>query len=646
MHLPLTQYWQVLAEHLAPQWRKVALLAALLLATTGLQLLTPQLLRRFIDTALASAVGNATPDEADPATRVLFTTALLFLATGLANQLLSAAATYVSNDVGWLATNRLRAKLALHCLGLDLAFHNARTPGELIERIDGDVNALATFFSSFAVRVLGSVLLVVGVLVALARENALVGAALAVFAAAAFFALARTRSLAVPAAAAEREASAQLYGFLEERLSGIDDVRANGAGAYVMRRFHERMGALFHRGRRAWMMRALLWTLTMQVFGLGNVLTLALGAVLFQRGVISIGTVYLFSRYVDMLLEPIERLVNQLQDLQQASAGIARIQELYEIEPAICDGDGAAALPHGALALEFDRVTFAYLEAAGAGAGERRTKNKERRTDAMGRDSSFVEPALSEARGSLPQGSSANAVLQDVTFSLAPGAVLGLLGRTGSGKSTIGRLLFRFYDPMDGAIRLGGKDLRELGVGHLRERVALVTQDVQLFHGSVRDNLTLFDPSVDDAAIQRVLDELGLAAWYAALPEGLDTPLGPGGHGLSAGEAQLLAFTRAFLGDPSLVILDEASSRLDLATEQLIERAVDRLLRGRTGIVIAHRLATVRRADDILILEDGRVSEYGARRALAADQSSRFAALLRTGLETGAMAVARQEVPA
>ncbi len=164
----------------------------------------------------------------------------------------------------------------------------------------------------------------------------------------------------------------------------------------------------------------------------------------------------------------------------------------------------------------------------------------------------------------------------------------------------------------------------------------MVTQVVQLFHGTVRDNLTLFDDGVPDAQVLRVLEDLGLAEWHAALPDGLDTPLGPGGHGLSAGEAQLLAFTRAFLGDPSIVILDEASSRLDLATEQLIERAVDRLLRGRTGVIIAHRLSTVQRADEIIVLQDGRIREHGPRLALAADPHSRFAALLRAGQEIDA----------
>jgi ABC-type multidrug transport system fused ATPase/permease subunit len=217
--------------------------------------------------------------------------------------------------------------------------------------------------------------------------------------------------------------------------------------------------------------------------------------------------------------------------------------------------------------------------------------------------------------------------------------VLGVLGRTGSGKTTLTRLLFRLYDVDAGAITLDGVDLRALPLGELRRHVGLVTQDVQLFAATVRDNLTLFAnydparPNIGDDDIVAALETLGLGPWLRGLPAGLDSVLASGGKGLSAGEAQLLALARVFLRDPRLVVLDEASSRLDPATEGLLEQAIDRLLAGRTGIVIAHRLRTVQRADDILILEGGRVVEHGPRVALAADPDSRFAQLLQTGLE-------------
>jgi ATP-binding cassette subfamily B protein len=381
---------------------------------------------------------------------------------------------------------------------------------------------------------------------------------------------------------------AEMFGFLEERLAGLDDIRANGAGGYVMRGLFGAVQTFYARARRAWLMRSTIWTITMGLFIVAHVLIFALGAYLYSVGAVTVGAVFLFYQYTEMLRAPLEQITRQMQELQKAGASLGRIRELYSERSAIADGPGEAP-PPGPLSVEFDHVSFAY-----------------------------------EAD---------DPVLRDLSFRLEPGTVLGLLGRTGSGKTTLSRLLFRLTDPGAGAIRLGDVDTREPAVAALRRRVGVVTQAVQLFHASVRDNLTFFDPDIPDERILAVIDELGLRDWLARLPDGLDTPLAPGGAGLSAGEAQLLAFTRVFLKDPGLIVLDEASSRLDPATEQLIERAVDRLLAGRTGIIIAHRLATVQRADQILILEDGRIVEHGPRAALAADPASRFAHLLRTGLE-------------
>ena len=231
-------------------------------------------------------------------------------------------------------------------------------------------------------------------------------------------------------------------------------------------------------------------------------------------------------------------------------------------------------------------------------------------------------------------------VLENISFRLQPGTVLGLLGRTGSGKTTLARLLFRFYDPDRGSVRVATSqnpdrllDIRELSQKAFHQCIGLVTQDVQLFNASVRDNLTFFNSGVPDDKIWQVIHELGLGEWLKALPLGLDTVLESGGSGLSAGEAQLLAFVRIFLKDPGLVILDEASSRLDPATERLIERAVTRLVKGRTAIIIAHRLATVLQADEIMVLENGRVLEHGQRELLEHDPGSHFHRLLQTGLE-------------
>jgi len=205
------------------------------------------------------------------------------------------------------------------------------------------------------------------------------------------------------------------------------------------------------------------------------------------------------------------------------------------------------------------------------------------------------------------------------------------LGHTGSGKTTIARLLLRFYDVQRGEIGIGEREIAQVPLAELRQRIGLVTQDVQLFQATIRDNLTFFDPAVGDDKILQTLALLGLSSWLATLPAGLDTVLNADSVGLSAGQAQLLAFARVFLKNPGLVILDEASSRLDPVTETLVERAIDTLLEQRTGIIIAHRLQSVRRADQILILDQGQVVEYGDRRVLMQDPDSRLAHLLNLG---------------
>jgi ATP-binding cassette subfamily B protein len=226
-----------------------------------------------------------------------------------------------------------------------------------------------------------------------------------------------------------------------------------------------------------------------------------------------------------------------------------------------------------------------------------------------------------------------DAVLTRLSFDLRAGSVLGLLGRTGSGKTTIGRLIFRLYNVNNGGIKINNADLREHHLESLRRDIAIVTQDVQLFKASVRENLTFFDRSIPDEKIIATLEELELGDWYASLPQGLNSVLETGSRSLSAGEAQLLAFTRVFLKNPGLVILDEASSRLDPATEVKLERAIDKLLKNRTAIIIAHKLDTLHRADNVLILDKGNILEYGDRKQLASDSSSRFYQLLQTGME-------------
>jgi ATP-binding cassette, subfamily B, bacterial len=563
------------ATYLRPQRPRLILLAVLLFGGIGLQLANPPLAGRFIDQAQGGA-----------STATLLHIAIAFLTVAFLTQVASVAETYVAEDIGWRTTNALRVDLTRHVLSLDDSFHDHHGAGELIERIDGDVSAIAGFFARFVVHVVGSGLFLAGVLVLVWLTDWRVGALLTVFAAAALGFMVKGGGFVGRRARETRRASAELSAFLEERLGGLPDIKANGADSYTMRRLHERLRDRFHTSRSGILAASAFSNTVNVVFVAGAAASLALGVVLHHSGALTVGTVFMIFRYTTMLRIPLERLSRHMNSFQQATGGIVRVRELLATQPKVIDGEGVA-LARGPLSVELDHVSFAY---------------------------------------------GTELVLDDVSVRLAPGEVVGLLGRTGSGKTTVSRLLFRLHDVSAGCLRLGNVDVRRCHLGELRQRVALVTQDVQLFAGTIRDNVTLFDASVDDDVLRGVFAALDLEEWLDELSDGLDTVIGPTARGLSAGEAQLVALARVFLRDPGLVVLDEASARLDPHTEELLEHAISRLLAGRTGVVIAHRLATVARADSIVILEGGRIAEAGRRDELAGDPTSRFARLVRAGL--------------
>jgi ATP-binding cassette, subfamily B, bacterial len=577
INIPLKQYLELLGAYLRPQSGRAALLTVLLVCSIALRLLSPQILRQFIDSA---QFGGALDG--------LKMLAILFIIVSLSTQLVSVAVTYISEVVGWTATNMLRVDLLLHCLSLDLPFHHTHPPGEMIERIDGDVAVLSNFFTQLIVLVLGNFLLLLGVLVLLFLEDWRVGGLFTVFAVLVLATLNYLRGISVPAWNEAMQARADLFGFLEERLSGTEDIRANGGTSYVLRGFYTTTRVLLNKQRRAARMSGIAHMTPLLFAAIGHALVFLSGATLYSTGAISIGAIYMIFSYLTVLMVPTQQITEQVADLQRATASLVRIKELRAMQSSIKEGAGYS-LPPGPLAVELDDVTFGYT--------------------------------------------AADAVLHNVSFRIKPGSIVGLLGRTGSGKTTITRLLCRLYDPIAGCIRLNDIELTDICRQELRRRVVMVTQEVQLFHATVRDNLTLFDCTIPDERIIQAIDDLGLRQWFNMLTSGLDTELESGGNGLSAGEAQLLAFTRILLKNPGLIILDEASSRLDPATEQRIEHAVRKLAAGRTIIIVAHRLATVERADDIIIFEDGRIVEQGPRQSLINDTSSHFTRLLRSGLE-------------
>lgn len=567
---------RLVLRQLRPGPRAAVALCVAIGAATALPLAAPQLTRRFVDGAIAG----------EP-TQFLVLVALGYLGLAISGQLARMLTAWLASRLAWDGTNRLRENMAEHALDLDMAYHGKRTPGEMIERVDGDVIALAEFVVAFLLDVVASLLLLLGVLVIVLTVDLRIGLVLLVYCALVGFAMVRAQRFAVPAATRVRERYAALFGNLEERLAGAEDIRANGAGHHAVNRFHKASADVCHADTRANLIGGGLFAGTTIAFALGTAVVLGLAAWVQQGGAMSVGTAVLLFQYTQMVRAPFERLVDQLQQYQKALAAVARIASTLGEQRTLPEPDEPQPLPAtGPLRVELDGVDFAYAD--------------------------DDEP-----------------VLTDVNLELEPGETLGLVGRTGSGKTTIARMVLRLYDPVRGRVRLGGVDLRDTDLASIHRRVAVVTQDVQLFAASVRDNLTLFRSDLDDdEQLQAVLHSVGLGPWFATLPDGLDTVLGPQGGTVSAGEAQLLAFARAFLTDPGLVVLDEASSRLDPATERHIEEAIDRLLTNRTGVLIAHRLSSLNRVDKIAVVDDGRIVEYGRRDELAADANSWFGRLL------------------
>jgi ATP-binding cassette subfamily B protein len=578
--IPVRAYFRLFTGYLRPYRGQAALLATVLTSTIALQLVNPQLIAIFIDRAIeGSDVASLVP------------LAVAFITIAIVHQALLVWATALAERIGWSATNQLRSDLTDHVLHLDMGFHKGTSPGELIERIDGDVTALSNFFSSMMIKVLGNGVLLAGILVLLWMQSWIVGLSITVFTVLALAGMVRLHGVTVPWQKEIRATSAEMYGFIGEQIDGTEDIEANGATGFMIRRFDDIQRRWLPQVVRGWTGWAMMWITSMALYFFSLVIVFVLGSWLYGVGTLTIGSVYLVFQYVQMSHRPIEQIREELIDLQKAGASISRVEELFARQSKLVQRD-TRDLPEEALGVEFDRVTFRYDDEAGD-----------------------------------------EVVLDDVSFAIKPGRVVGLLGRTGSGKSTIARLITRLHEPQHGEVRVGGNATWDIGLETLRHHVAMVTQDVQLFRATIRENLTFFDDSITDDRLMDVLRTLELDEWIQSLPHGLDTRLESGSGGLSAGQAQLLAFTRVFLRNPGVVVLDEASSRLDPATEALLERAVDHLLSDRTAILIAHRLATVTRADDIIILEDGRVIESGDRQSLADDPDSVFSRLLATGMK-------------
>lgn len=570
--LSLRDLWRFMAPYLSANRGLLWLLGACLGAGLALTLAGPLLLRRFIDLSLGGG------PEAN-----LTGIAAAFLLIALATQGVGIATAWIATDLSSRTTNRLRSELTDHVLSLDMSFHRRTPPGELIERVDGDVGSLGVLLGNFVPQMVQEALLLIGVLALLWGIDPRLGGALTAYAVVALVVLSRLRHLGVRAWEDGREAMAKSRGFEEEALGATEDVRPNGASQHVLLRFLELNRRVFWTAQKAILISGTTTVTGLTFFGISQAGALALGAWLLARGEITIGTVYLLVQYTAYLSGPIDGFTYRVRYLQQATAAVNRVVRLSETRSALEAPSHPIAVPRGPLDVTFDHVTFSY-------------------------------------DGDEP-------VFRDLTLHIPAGRTLGLVGRTGSGKTTLARLVARQYDCDNGEVRLGSAAVTQFDLDELRSRIAVVTQEVQLFSAPIRDNLSLFG-DCDDTELIRAMEAVGLTRWLAGQPAGLDTDLDP--RSLSAGEAQLLALARSLLRDPGLVVLDEASARLDPLTEHRLQDAIGRLVTGRTAIVIAHRLSTLDRMDDIAVLENGRLLEHGPRENLVNDPTSAFSRLLST----------------
>lgn len=586
-----TSRWRALAALLRPDSRRWVGLGLSVALASGLSLAGPLVVRRIIDMAADGAAAEQ-----------LTSLALLYLALAIATQLITVVVSWFATVTAWHTTNQIRLQLAGHVLGLDHEFHRRHTPGELIQRVDGDVTSVSDFLGRVVPRVVGAAAMVVGMVAVLAVVDwrLAIGALAYVVLSAGL--IVRGRHRAVGEASDEMGAYAQLYGGIEERLTAAEDLRANGAGSHAMWRFIEESAGAMHRSVRRESAFLRLWWAVQGSVAVGSSVSLVAGALLVSNGSISLGTAFLMFQYVLLLERPLEDVVQQLETVQKANGAMVRVIDLLAERPTIIDA-GTTCPAAGPLAIDFDAVSFGYAS--------------------IGHSSLHHSPADTGT-------SDDDRVLHQISLSIGAGRSVGIVGRTGSGKTTLSRLVVRLVEATHGQVRLGGVAIADIPMVELRRRVALIPQEVELFSGTVRDNVTLFDPDPTDQQVAGALHRVGLSALVTG---GIHRELGAGGAGLSAGEAQLLALARVWLREPDLVVLDEATARIDPATEVQLETAIAELMRGRTTIVIAHRLSTLRHVDEIVVLDHGIVVEHGTREALAADTSGRFHQLLALALE-------------
>ncbi|HUT79850.1 MAG TPA: ABC transporter ATP-binding protein [Candidatus Bathyarchaeia archaeon] len=571
----------MLRKYLRPYIGQVFILALLLVIYNVIQITNPQIIRIYINAVNAPIIDK----------KVMLLSSIIYIGINIIYQGFSVLVNYLSQNLAWSTTNDLRVDLTGHCMNLDMSFHNKMKTGEMIERIDGDASTLSEFFSTFIIYFVGSILLIIGIIIAVFIEGWEFGLLFTGFTIVALVAFYFVRKITSPLWKKVRESTTALYGTIEENISGLEDVSANGADEFIMRRFHEISQTNYKNKAKAMIFSRVYWLLNIVMWAVINITILVVSYYLSDRLGLTTeggGTLFLLLSYGTNLLFPLRLILWQIEQMQNSLANIERIDEFFNLKSKIVD-EGTHKLVEDKLHLKFNRINFSYNDD--------------------------------------------DLVLQKISFDLIPEKKLGLVGHTGCGKTTLARLIFRLHDPQSGEILINDINTKDYILKELRKSIAYVTQDVELFKASIKDNITFFDKTIPTEDVLRVINEVGLGPWLDQLENGLETVILSEECGLSAGEEQLLALSRAFLKNPKLVILDEASSRLDPATERQIDIALDKLMEGRSAIIIAHRLSTLHKVDDILILKKGEIVEYGVRSHLANEPTSEFSKLLQKGIE-------------
>jgi ABC-type multidrug transport system fused ATPase/permease subunit len=561
-----------MAGLLRPYRGRVALTVIAILAATGAGLAPPYLAGQAID------AGIVTGD-----TSALTTIVIAFLGVAAVFAVATYAQTYLVGWVGTRALQDLREHVFAHLQSMSIGFFTRRSPGVLISRMTNDIEALNQLLTSGVTTLFSSVLTLIGVVVIMFLLD--VKLALVTFLTFPLVALASIvfRVASHGAYRETRERIAAVTAYLQETLSGVRVVRSFGQEA----RHGAAMTELNEANREANMRTVFL---NASYFPAIELLTAAGTAAIILYGgtqaidhAIQIGTIVAFVGYLQVFFSPIQELSQLYTTYQQGMAALDKIFELLDTEPDMVDAPGAIDLGTLRGEIEMEGVSFAYDD------------------DALER----------EARGERVEWA-----LQGVDLHVPPGQTLALVGTTGAGKSTFAKLVARFYDPQHGRVLVDGHDLRGVQQHALRRQLGIVPQEGFLFSGSVRENIAFGRPEASLEEVEAAAAAVGAAEFVAALPKGIDTEVGERGVQLSAGQRQLVAFARALLAEPRILILDEATSNVDVRTEKTIERGLERLLAGRTAIVIAHRLSTIRRAGKIVVLEHGRMAESGTHEEL------------------------------